>query len=128
MECSYTVYLSGLAFDNISVNHITPVFQTLLIQGQIQNPIFGIYLNRDLNSPKGGELTLGGVDTSHMTGPTTNVKLTKDLWFYFNMVNVDKKYCSDAASCTAIADSGTSLIIGPVGPVKDINENVISKL
>lgn len=75
----------------------------------------------------GGEITFGDVDTNHMTGATTTVKLTKELWFYFNMVNVNNKYCSDAASCTAIADSGTSLIIGPVGPMKSINEDVISK-
>ena len=127
LECSYIVNLTGLAFDSISVNHITPVFQTLLIQGQIKNPIFGIYLNRDLSSQTGGEITFGGVDSNHMTGPTTTVKLTKELWFYINMVNVDNKYCSDAASCTAIVDSGTSLIVGPTGPVKSINEDVISK-
>ncbi|KAI6657366.1 Cathepsin D [Oopsacas minuta] len=115
----------GLAFVAISVNHITPVFNTLLDQGTIKDPVFGFYLNRDLDSNIGGVLSLGGTDPAHINGGCTQSKLINKSWWYFQMDNVNSKYCHSKSDCTAIADTGTSLLIGPPAAIKDINENII---
>ena len=124
--CIITLSL-GLAFIGISVNHITPVFETIIEEGLVPSPIFGVFLSRDLNSKEGGVISFGGIDPIHRRGQPLTVKLTRNMWYYFVMKNVNNKYCKETSSCTAIADTGTSLLVGPVDTVKDINENVIGK-
>ena len=117
----------GLAFDGISVNHITPVFQTVVEEGLIKDPVFGVYLNRDLSSQMGGEISFGGNDTNHFSGQCVTVPLLKEEWYLFQMTNVNSKYCTQPSDCVAIADTGTSLLIGPLAAIEDINTNVIRK-
>ena len=36
----------GMAWPSIAVSGVTPVFQQLMAEGVIDNPVFGFYLNR----------------------------------------------------------------------------------
>lgn len=49
----------GLAYDTISVNHITSPFYSMLNQGLLDAPVFAVYLSSDVEP---GELILGGYD------------------------------------------------------------------
>ena len=40
----------GMAFPSISVNGIPPVFQEMLAEGVVKNPVFGFYLNRSVEN------------------------------------------------------------------------------
>ena len=51
--------LLGLAWPSVAVDGVTPVFQNMITQGLVNEPVFGFYLDRDPNSTYGGELTLG---------------------------------------------------------------------
>jgi len=111
----------GMAFDSISVDGVTPVFYNILNQRLITNPIFSFWLNGDLSSGQGGQLTLGDVDTSHFTGPITYVPLTSQTYWEFQMDSLSLGTTPYAKNIKAIADTGTSLIAGPTDAVNSIN-------
>jgi phytepsin len=75
----------GLAFDSISVGHVTPVWYNLLSQGLVSQPVFAFWLNRVMGSKVGGELVLGGVDPNHYTGDFVYVPLSQKTYWRFNV-------------------------------------------
>ncbi|OAD52846.1 Lysosomal aspartic protease [Eufriesea mexicana] len=92
----------GMGYSTIAVDGVTPVFYNMFKQGLISQPVFSFYLNRYLEMTKiGGELILGGSDPDHYE---------------------DLKVCQQG--CEAIADTGTSLIAGPVEEVNAINKAI----
>jgi len=116
----------GLAFDSISVDHVTPVWYNMLSQGVVSNPVFAFWLNRNMSAGpmQGGELVLGGVDPSHYTGQFTYVPLSTELYWEFKADSIgvgNLKYCKN---CKAIADSGTSLLVGPTAIINQINAQI----
>jgi len=114
----------GLAFDSISVDHATPVWYNLLAQKLVPAPIFAFYLNRqNTGVGQGGELVLGGTDSSHYTGSFTYVPLTNKTYWEFGVTSMSVAGQTVCSNCRAIADSGTSLIVGPTKAV-----DVIQKL
>eukprot|EP01129_Flabellula_baltica_P003020 TRINITY_DN12882_c0_g1_i1.p1 TRINITY_DN12882_c0_g1~~TRINITY_DN12882_c0_g1_i1.p1 ORF type:complete len:449 (+),score=111.14 TRINITY_DN12882_c0_g1_i1:67-1413(+) len=116
--------IMGLAFDTISVDHVTPVWYNMLSQKLVPEPVFAFWLNRDVNGKQGGELTLGGIDSNHYTGEITYTPITAESYWEFeaDSIAVDGKvYCE---KCKAIADTGTSLLAGPSQIVKEINRAI----
>lgn len=128
--------IMGMAFQNISVGGDPgvpgagplPVFLNMVKQG-LADPLFSFYLKGDPNSTDGGEMTLGGMDSSHYTGDITWVPLTHDTYFEFGMssISVDGiNFCKPTTgnACAAIADTGTSLMAGPPDAIKAINKGI----
>jgi phytepsin len=115
--------LMGLGFDTISVDHMPPVWYNLVAQKQVAEPVFAFWLSKTAAGGAGGELTLGGLDPNHYTGDITYTPVTKKGYWQFNAGGIkigDTDYCE--GGCKAIADSGTSMIAGPVDVVKKIND------
>jgi len=115
--------IMGLAFDTISVARATPVWYNLVSQGLVTDQVFAFYLSTTSGSD--GELVFGGVDAAHYTGDFEFVPLTNETYWEFNLddVQISGKsagYCQ--GGCHAIADSGTSLLAGPVKVVSEINK------
>ncbi|KAF2303703.1 hypothetical protein GH714_021356 [Hevea brasiliensis] len=76
---------------------------------------------------EGGEIVFGGVDPNHYKGKHTYVPVTQKGYWQFDMGDIliaDKPtgYCT--GSCSAIADSGTSLLAGPMTVVTMINQAI----
>ncbi|XP_039952648.1 lysosomal aspartic protease-like [Bactrocera tryoni] len=110
----------GMGYQQIAVDNVVPPFYNLYTQGLIDSPVFAFYLTSNGTSTQGGELTLGGVDTNHYVGELTYVPVVSEGYWQFNMDSViinDEDICSE---CSAIADTGTSLLAVPT----DIYENV----
>ena len=61
----------GLAFQSISKYQAPPLFQTLISEGAVTSPVFGLKL-----ATSGSELFLGGTNTALYTGDFTWVPLT----------------------------------------------------
>ncbi|XP_036347833.1 lysosomal aspartic protease-like, partial [Rhagoletis pomonella] len=83
--------------------------------GLVSKNVFSFYLARDTSSSKGGELILGGSDSSYYKGSLTYVPVSEQGYWQFSLGGATlggKTLCSNG--CQAIADTGTSLIIAPL--------------
>ncbi|KAK4386711.1 Aspartic proteinase A1 [Sesamum angolense] len=117
----------GLGFQEISVGNATPVWYNMVKQGLVKEPVFSFWLNRNENEEEGGELVFGGVDPHHYKGQHTYVPVTQKGYWQFEMgdVLIDGKKTGHCSSrCSAIADSGTSLIAGPTTVIAMINQAI----
>jgi len=112
----------GLAFQSISVDNVVPVWYNLLAQQLITTPVFGVWLSRNgTSSSGGGEVDLGGTDSSHYTGAFNYLPLTNHTYWEFALAGVQVGNVSLCAQgCSAIADTGTSLLAGPATDVAAI--------
>lgn len=118
----------GMAWPSIAVDQAPPVFHNMVIQKQVDQPMFGFYLDRDEKGRLGGELLLGGTDPSHYVGQLKFVSLSEETYWQFKMDNVTVGpdiLCK--AGCQAIADTGTSLLVGPDDEVNKINQRIGAK-
>lgn len=119
--------LLGLGFQEISVGNAVPIWYKMVKQGLVKDPVFSFWLNRNPNEEQGGELVFGGVDPAHFKGEHTYVPVTRKGYWQFAMgdVLIDGKptgYCAN--DCSAIADSGTSLLAGPTTVITMINQAI----
>lgn len=108
----------GMAFPSISVDHISPVFQTLVKQGQLDKAVFAFYLGNQ----KPGELTLGGIDPTHYTGELHYVPVTSDTYWETSLHAVQYGDVASTRTAKAILDTGTSVLAGPSKEVRAIAE------
>jgi len=121
--------LLGFGFDSISVDRVTPVWYNLLTQKLVDQPIFSFWLSQNPSDAVGGELTLGGVDSSRYTGSFSYAPLTAETYWQFQLGDVQLGgtslgWCDGLATCQAICDSGTSLIVGPSEKVNALNKKL----
>ncbi|XP_016500121.2 aspartic proteinase-like [Nicotiana tabacum] len=117
----------GLGFQEISVGNAVPVWYNMVQQGLIKDPVFSFWLNRNTEEEQGGEIVFGGVDPNHYKGEITYVPVTQKGYWQFDMgdVLIEGKatgYCE--SGCSAIADSGTSLLAGPTTIITMINQAI----
>jgi cathepsin D len=114
----------GMAFDSISVDHATPVWYNLISQGLVSQPLFTFWLDKWQNNQNGGELTLGSIATDRFTGQVQYAPLTSETYWQFDLSDVQLNGQSLGMSGGAIADTGTSLIVGPVDQINSLNQKL----
>ncbi|GAA0174255.1 aspartic protease [Lithospermum erythrorhizon] len=117
----------GLGFQEISVGNAVPVWYNMVKQGLIKDPVFSFWFNRHPDEKEGGEIVFGGVDPNHYKGKHTYVPVTQKGYWQFDMGDVlidgaPTGYCD--GGCSAIADSGTSLLAGPTTVITMINHAI----
>lgn len=108
----------GLGWPRISVDGILPVFPTAVAQGLIQSPVFAFYLGKA--DGVNGELTLGGYDQAHFTGPINWAPLTAETYWQTKLDSMTIGGVPQTNTTRVILDSGTSLLAGPSADVKAI--------
>ncbi|XP_007466003.1 PREDICTED: cathepsin D isoform X1 [Lipotes vexillifer] len=116
----------GMAYPRISVNSVVPVFDNLMQQKLVDENIFSFYLNRDPNAQPGGELMLGGTDPKYYKGSLIYHNVTRMAYWQVHMdqVDVGSSLTLCKGGCEAIVDTGTSLIVGPVEEVRELQKAI----
>jgi len=122
----------GMGFESISVDSVTPVWYNILSQGLVSDPVFSFWLNQDATGTPGGELTLGGVDSTRYTGDFLYTALTNETYWEFALSDVtlggsSLGWCS-SSPCRAVCDTGTSLIAGPTAQIDALNKKLGAKV
>lgn len=113
----------GMGYSNIAVEQVTPPFYKMIEQRLVDKAVFSFYINRNPTAAVGGELIFGGSDPEYYEGEFTYVDVTRQAYWQFDMESItfeDNIFCE--GGCQAIADTGTSLIVGPVQEIKTINK------
>lgn len=107
--------LMGMAFESVSEYGANSVFQTLVSQGAVPEPVFAFKL-----ASSGSELYVGGVNSALYRGPFTYVPVTQQGYWQVtgDTIGINGKEIVNAFS--AIVDSGTTLILGDTSYVRQL--------
>ncbi|XP_075152703.1 lysosomal aspartic protease-like [Haematobia irritans] len=112
----------GMAYQSIAVDDVVPPFYNMFSQSLVDSDVFSFYLTRAGTATQGGELILGGVDSSLYSGDLTYVDVSDQGYWQFVMDSASISGNSVCSSCQAIADTGTSLIVAPEDAYVTLNE------
>jgi len=115
----------GLAFPSISVNHIPTVFENMVNQKLVDQPVIGFYLTS--SSGEDGEMVFGGIDKTKFTGELQYAPLTSETYWETKLDSFTINGQSVSTTTKAILDTGTSLLAGPSADVKKIASSVGAK-
>lgn len=100
--------LMGMAFQSIANTGDSPVIMSLISQGKTTDSVYGVTL-----LDNGGELFIGGTDTTAFTGSLTNAPLITTPAFW--EISVEGASVGNTKVVTraqdAIVDTGTTLLI-----------------
>lgn len=114
----------GLAYSSISVNGMPTVFETLFRAGQLPANQFSFWLSKDPKQDPGGMLLLGGVDSRYYAGELLYVPVTRKAYWQFDMDGVYVAGTKLLPGIGAIADTGTSLLVGPSKDVDRLTQRL----
>jgi len=113
----------GLAYDTISVNHITPPFYSMINQGLIDSPVFSFRLGD--SEDDGGEAVFGGIDENAYSGSIDYVPIRRKAYWE---VELEKVAFGDdeleLENTGAAIDTGTSLIALPTDIAEMLNAQI----
>ncbi|XP_065289393.1 lysosomal aspartic protease-like [Dermacentor albipictus] len=121
--------LLGLGYPALAEDNVLPVFDNMIKQNLLPQPVFSVYLNRNPKASPGGEIYFGGIDSKRYTGAITYTSVTKKSYWQFKMqgmqVKKDKNFC--AGGCDAVVDTGSSFIEGPKDEIERLNAYLRAK-
>ncbi|KAF9221253.1 Asp-domain-containing protein [Gyrodon lividus] len=99
--------LMGMAFQSLSDYNASPVFQSLVSQGQTDEAVFAFKL-----ATSGSELHIGGTNPALYTGDFSYADVTQEGYWEVNMDSVDGNGQTVLSDVDCIIDTGTTLIVG----------------
>uniref|UniRef100_A0A183CAH7 Peptidase A1 domain-containing protein n=1 Tax=Globodera pallida TaxID=36090 RepID=A0A183CAH7_GLOPA len=115
-----------MGFSEASGVKLSTVFDNMVTQHKVQEPVFAFWLNRNLTSELGGEMTIGGTDQRRFVAPITYTPVTRKTHWQFKMDSISGSQGIIACQngCQVKADTGVSLIRGPKNEVEEIQKYI----
>ncbi|KAJ3021494.1 hypothetical protein HKX48_008351 [Thoreauomyces humboldtii] len=115
--------IMGFSFSTIAADGAPTFFENAVSQGSVQKSQFSFFLS---STPGvSSELLLGGTDASHFTGDIAFVPVDKPGFWQFGLSDVTFNGASTNPTLNeAIADTGTSLIVGPSADITAVNNAI----
>ncbi|XP_051884875.1 cathepsin D [Pristis pectinata] len=116
----------GMAYPCISVKGAVPVFDNIMKQKLVERNVFSFYLNRNPDTMPGGELLLGGTDPKYYTGDFFFLNVTRQAYWQIQMdeIAIGNTLTLCKGGCSAIVDTGTSLITGPKAEIESLHKSI----
>merc|ERR1711998_140746 len=96
--------IMGMAFESIAVDGMQPAWYSAVGDAKL----FGVYLGG--TTGLGGEMTLGGTDSSHYTGEISYFPVSRAKYW---QISVDSFSIGSLKKVEGILDTGTSLLVVP---------------
>ncbi|XP_077401496.1 nothepsin [Vanacampus margaritifer] len=116
----------GMAYPPLAGILGNPVFDSMMAQNSLDQPVFSFYLSRKSGSGRDvdGELLLGGTDEALYDGQITWLPVTAKGYWQVLMDSVSVQGVSSFCprGCQAIVDTGTSLIAGPTNHILTLQQ------
>ncbi|CAL8368398.1 unnamed protein product [Lota lota] len=111
----------GLAFQSIASDNVVPVFDNMVAQDLVSQPLFSVYLSS--NNQDGSVVVFGGIEENYYSGAITWIPLTSATYWQIKMdsVTINGNAVACNGGCQAIIDTGTSLIVGPSSDISNMN-------
>ncbi|XP_067913825.1 pepsin A-like [Heterodontus francisci] len=113
----------GLGYSSLTEPNTTTIFDNMMSQHLVQESLFSVYLSR---RQPGSEILFGGVDPRHYTGQINWVPVTGkvDWQILIDKVTINDEVVACKKGCSAIVDTGTSLLYGAFRPIKHIQQSI----
>ncbi|XP_031715066.1 nothepsin [Anarrhichthys ocellatus] len=115
----------GMGYPSLAEILGNPVFDNMLAQKEVDEPIFSFFLSRKTSSgtPE-GELLLGGKDEALYSGPINWLPVTAKGYWQIKMESIAVQGASSLCprGCQVIVDTGTSLIAGPTVDILTLHQ------
>ncbi|CAK6974529.1 nothepsin [Scomber scombrus] len=121
----------GMAYPALAEILGNPVFDSMMAQKVVDEPVFSFYLTRKTSgSNLEGELLLGGIDEGLFNGPINWLPVTAKGYWQIKIDSVAVQganaFCHNG--CQAIVDTGTSLIAGPTNDILALQQLIGASL
>ncbi|KAL7878565.1 hypothetical protein AOLI_G00095390 [Acnodon oligacanthus] len=117
----------GLAYPSIAAGNQTPLFDTMMQQGLLEQNLFAVYLSA--NEQSGSEVAFGGVDQNMYEGEIYWTPVTAETYWQigiqeFLIGGQQTDWCSQYSGCQAIVDTGTSSLTAPQSYLASLMQSI----
>ncbi|KAL6478870.1 hypothetical protein MHYP_G00123030 [Metynnis hypsauchen] len=117
----------GLAYPSIAAGNQTPLFDTMIEQGLLEQDLFAVYLSP--NEQSGSEVAFGGVDQNMYQGAIYWTPVTAETYWQigiqeFQIGGQQTDWCSQYSGCQAIVDTGTSTLTAPQSYLSSLMQSI----
>jgi len=102
----------GLAFKDIAVDGVTPVFDEMMQQHLVAQGQFSVYLSNDENDET-SVIIFGGTDPKYYTGNFVWASLIYPSYWLISVSGISVGNYHEPCECLTVVDTGTSIILGP---------------
>lgn len=121
----------GMAFSSIAQDNGTTFFENLMADGTVDANEFGVYFGRIASgTEEDSELTLGGRDSTKVTGDFVTVPVSSETYWQvaLDKVTVNGRTGGVDTPGQAAIDTGTTLMVAPTTAAKQIMAKVPNAL
>lgn len=106
----------GLSYPSLSVKQQTPLFDSIIDNKELDKNVMTFYYSRNQNQK--GQMTLGYIDDTKYKGDIKYYDVIEKKYWSIKLTDIlvngtSLNICSESNPCSAIIDTGTSMISGP---------------